>query len=89
MGGIEISASVCDTGITVPGSESQQKFYQAADFATEQSSVIVLKLRGEIGGKRIMAAVTVKSKPTCETCGKANKATAAFCSQCGTALCLI
>lgn len=83
----ERSAPLNDAGITVPGSESQQKFYSAAGFALEaQSHVIVLQLRGEIGGVSVAKAVTVDHKPQCETCGKKNKANTKFCSDCGTAL---
>lgn len=79
-----------DVGITVPGSESQQKFVAAPNFETySQSEVIVLHLRGEVGGKKVTKPVTVKTKPTCVTCGKTNKGQNQFCSQCGTALTLI
>lgn len=79
-----------DAGITVPGSESQQKFVAASNFETySQSEVIVLHLRGEVGGKKVAKPVTVKTKPTCATCGKVNKGQNQFCSQCGTALTLI
>lgn len=83
-------APINDAGITVPGGESQQKFTNAGWFPTEaQSHVIVIKLRGVVAGKTVKKPVTVKSKPTCETCGKVNKATEKFCGQCGTALILI
>ena len=78
-----------DSGITVAGSESHQKFYSAPTFATESSQVIVLKLRGEVAGKRVAKVVTVKHKPRCSTCGTSNKGTHQFCSKCGTALELI
>jgi hypothetical protein len=79
-----------DTGITVPGSESTQKFVTGEYFPTEaQSEVIVLRLRGAIAGKIAVKAVTVNSKPTCSTCGKTSKGAAEFCAACGTALSLI
>lgn len=79
-----------DAGITVPGSVSNQQFQSASGFALEtNSTVIVLQLRGEVGGKVVAAPVTVKSKPTCSTCGKANKAGMKFCGECGTALDLV
>jgi hypothetical protein len=77
-----------DVGITVPGSRSDQKFQTTTIGALEsQKHTIVLKLLGETPDNRpVMEAVTVKKKPKCITCGKQNKATAKFCSECGTAL---
>lgn len=83
-------ASANDTGITVPGSKSDQKFYSASGFDTENgSTVIVLQLRGSVGDKSVSQPVTVDTKPVCSTCGKTNKATDSFCGKCGTALQLI
>lgn len=77
-----------ETGITVPGSKSDQKFVTASWFATEpEKHNIILKLLGETeDNKAIREPITVKKKPKCVTCGKQNKATAKFCSECGTAL---
>ena len=76
-----------DKGITVPGSESNQQFKWADSFETTgQSEVLILQLRGQIGGKKAVQAVTVKSKPKCTSCGRTNKATSKFCGKCGTAL---
>jgi hypothetical protein len=87
LGGLN---SVSDAGITVAGSESNQKFVPGAWFPTEEhSDVIVLKLRGEVAGKTVEKAVTVDHKPTCSTCGVTNKATSSYCSKCGTALSII
>jgi hypothetical protein len=83
------SAPVSDAGITVPGSESNQKFTTVSSFATDASTVIVLKLVGEMGQNLVKQAVTVKAKPKCQTCGRVNKATNKFCSECGTALVVI
>jgi hypothetical protein len=82
------TASLNDVGITVPGSVSNQKFNTASWFATEaEKHSIVLKLLGETpDNKPITQAVTVKNKPKCVTCGKQNKATAKFCTECGTGL---
>ena len=77
-------------GITVPGSASQQRFIAVSGFPLEkQSTVIVLRLRGEVAGQRVEQPVTVDRKPECSTCGKTNAALSQFCSQCGTALVLI
>ena len=76
-----------EVGITVPGSESRQQFHSASGFALEpQSIVIVLRLRGEVGGQPVAAPVTVNAKAVCDTCGKSNKANSQFCSACGTSL---
>lgn len=83
-------ARMNDAGITVPGSESRQEFETGAWFPTEaESHVIVLRLRGAIGAKPVERPVTTDIKPKCTSCGRKNKATAKFCSQCGTSLVLI
>jgi hypothetical protein len=82
----ESDAPTSDKGITVPGSESNQSFSWTSGFETGPSEVIVLQLRGGIGGKKAVVPVTVKSKPKCTTCGRTNKATSKFCGKCGTAL---
>ncbi len=72
-----------DVGITVPGSKSTQTFVTASIGTLElEKHSIVLKLFGGTMPKPI----TVKHKPKCVTCGKHNKATAKFCTECGTAL---
>jgi hypothetical protein len=77
-----------DVGITVPGSRSDQKFtHTTMGTLDPEKHTIVLKILGETpDNKPVTEAVTVKKKPKCVTCGKQNKATAKFCSECGTAL---
>jgi hypothetical protein len=77
-----------ETGITVAGSKSEQKFNTVSSFKCEpEKHNIILKLLGETeDNKAIREPITVKAKPKCTTCGKQNKATAKFCSECGTAL---
>jgi len=77
-----------DVGITVPGSKSTQKFQTTYMNAMEpEKHTIVLKLLGETeDNKPVLKPVTTKHKPKCVTCGKQNKATAKFCTECGTAL---
>ena len=77
-----------EVGITVPGSKSTQKFQTTYMNAMEpEKHTIVLKLLGETeDNKPVTKPVTVKHKPKCVTCGKQNKATAKFCTECGTAL---
>ena len=78
------SYSKNDVGITVPGSHSTQKFQTVSVGALEATKHnMVFKL---LGGEAVKEAVTVKHKPKCQTCGKQNKATAKFCTECGTAL---
>jgi hypothetical protein len=84
--GAAASAPVSDIGITVAGSESNQSFKWVAGFATGNSEVIVIQLRGQIAGKVVTKAVTVETKLKCVTCGKTQKSTEKFCGQCGTAL---
>ena len=79
-----------DAGITVPGSVSDQHFNLTSGFATDGvKHVIVLKLIGEVQGQQVVAPVTVKTRQKCVTCGHVNKATAKFCSECGTGLVLV
>ena len=84
------SASVApqsEVGITVEGAVSDQKFSQAAWFPTDGvQHVMVMRVLGEVEGKQVTAPVTVKTKSTCPSCGKANKAAAKFCDACGTGL---
>lgn len=77
-----------DAGITVPGSKSDQKFQTAYIGALDpQTHSIVLKILGETpDNEPVRKPVTTKHKPKCVTCGKQNKATAKFCTECGTAL---
>ena len=77
-----------DAGITVPGSLSDQEFKVASWFPTEtETHVVVLKILGETKDNvKVKKAVTVRAKPKCDTCGRTNKATAKFCTECGTSL---
>ena len=80
--------SLNDVGITVPGSKSTQSFTTTSMGVMEaEKHTIVLKLLGEtVDNQPVREAVTVKHKPKCTTCGKQNKATNKFCSECGTSL---
>lgn len=79
---------VDEVGITVPGSISDQQFKVASWFPTEtETHVIVLKILGETKDNvKVRKAVTVKTKCKCTTCNCNNKATAKFCTECGTSL---
>jgi len=82
------SAPVNDAGITVPGSVSNQTFSTTTMGAMEtEEHVIVLRILGETEqGVQVQAPVTVKNKPVCSSCGRTNKSTARFCTDCGTGL---
>ncbi len=73
-------------GITVPGSESNQKFVTVSDFATETSEVVTIKLVGARGKVKVARPITVDIRAVCQTCGKRAKGSAKFCQQCGTSL---
>jgi hypothetical protein len=77
-----------ETGITAPGSLSEQTFSIADDFPLEDTEhTMVFHLLGETEDNReVREAVTVKHKPKCSTCGTVNKHDAKFCSECGTSL---
>ena len=77
-----------DVGITVAGSKSTQSFTTTTMGVMEpEKHSIVLKLLGETAdNKPVLQPVNVKMKPKCTSCGKQNKATNKFCSECGTSL---
>ena len=77
-----------DEGITVTGSEVNQKFYNGRIGQTEETStVIILKLRGtNESGKKVEKPKTVSSVITCPTCGKRSRSNCKYCSKCGTYL---
>lgn len=84
-----LTSSNNDNGITVAGSESNQKFYNVLGFDTEPSQVIVLSLKGKLGYSKVQKPITVYYRPTCTTCGNVNKTKNKFCYNCGTALVII
>lgn len=77
-----------DTGITVPGSKSNQQFQTTYMGALDpQRYSIVLKILGETpDNEPVRKPVTVKTKQKCITCNHTNKISAKFCSECGTHL---
>jgi hypothetical protein len=79
-----------EAGITVGGSVSDQKFVVGAWFPTDGvKHVMILKLLGQVGDKKVEKAVTVKTKIECPTCGTSNAHGAKFCKECGTGLVLV
>lgn len=76
-----------DVGITVPGSESNQKFQVCSGFPLQDEvNVMVIQLLGETEDRKIEAPVIVKRNVECVTCGRKNKQKNKFCAECGTAL---
>lgn len=77
-----------ETGVTAPGSFSDQSFTLSDRFPLEaQKTVIVLQILGETEENReIRRPVTVKTRPRCVSCGTVNRAGAKFCIECGTSL---
>jgi hypothetical protein len=77
-----------ETGITVEGSKSNQKFNTTSwRGSIGGSHVMVIKLLGETEeNKKVREPVTVKTKLECKTCGTTNPVTSKFCSECGTSL---
>ena len=77
-----------DVGITVPGSKSDQSFRTVSGvYGDGTKHSIVLNLLGETPDNRpVVKPVTVRTKPKCTTCGRQNKHTAKFCTECGTSL---
>jgi hypothetical protein len=74
-----------DEGLTVEGSESNQSFHTVTMGPMENTpSSIVLKLRGDIGQKKIKNPVLQRENVECKNCGKQNKRTYKFCPDCGT-----
>jgi hypothetical protein len=82
------NVSYNDAGITVAGSKSDQKFSTVSGvYGDGTKHNIVLKLLGETpNNKPVIKEVTVKAKQRCDTCGRQNKHTAKFCTECGTSL---
>jgi len=76
-----------DDGITVKGSECNQKFNLGVIGSLElTSNVIIIQLKGYIDNKIVESPITVQTKLKCLTCGTLNKSTHKYCKECGTYL---
>ena len=77
-----------DEGITVKGSESDQKLQPAWTSPLEdQSYTIILKLKGsDKNDVPLEKPILVSTKVKCSTCGHNNKSNIKYCPECGTAL---
>jgi hypothetical protein len=83
-----LRSSTNDVGITVKGNECNQDFNSIyIDDLEEQSHIYILKLSGyQDNNKKVENIVATRDKIECETCGKENKYSNKFCSNCGTFL---
>ena len=88
--GVAVSAPPpnVDEGITVKGSEVHQSFMYSSIGQLEDSTVIIINLKGltDKTNKPIQEAVTVRRKITCPTCGNRSTSAAKYCVSCGTFL---
>lgn len=76
-----------DEGITVKGSEVSQHFNYTSIGELEESTVIVIALKGLTQtGQNISQPVSVQDKLTCSSCGTKSKSSFKFCPNCGTFL---
>lgn len=83
------NTTVCNDGITVKGTPTNQGFNAGYTKELEyDSTVITLKLRGasKINKKKVKKAISVTTKIKCNTCGKKSKSSAVYCSRCSTYL---
>lgn len=81
---LAMAACANEVGITVAGSESDQKFHVTSGFRhTYVRQIMTLQLAGAVNQVPVKEAVTVQAKPKCKVCGRVNKATSKYCSECG------
>ena len=80
--------SCSDQGITVKGNDdSEQKFVDGYVGNLENnSSVIIVRLRGTCRKQKVKKPLFVSSKLKCENCGQIMDSGAKFCRRCGTCL---
>lgn len=77
-----------DEGITVKGEECNQQFNYTSIGKLEQSTVIIIRLKGLVDqtGQIIDEPIITKKKLVCSSCGKKSKSSFKFCPNCGTFL---
>lgn len=85
---LNCATNCADTGITVPGSISTQKFEYAQMFVPDgqPSTVMVIALKGATAEAEVKAPVDTSRRLVCSSCGTKNKPSSKFCTECGTAL---
>ena len=78
---------VSDEGITVQGSDSNQRFHTVdVGPLDSQKHTIVLRLNGTSQGQVVSQPITTRTKIECSTCGTKNTSKHKFCTECGTRL---
>jgi len=82
------NAPLADEGITVKGNQIHEQYDYGMIGVLEESSVIVIILKGMQQGPGVVVQdpITVKTKLTCSSCGKSSKSSFKFCPDCGTFL---
>lgn len=76
-----------DQGITVEGNDVKQDFvYAQTQPLEDQSTVIIIRLKGHKNNQKVQKPVYVKTKLQCKICGKKSKSNNKFCPECGTRL---
>lgn len=82
------NAPVADEGITVKGNAIHDQYMYGMIGDLEDSSVIVISLKGmqRSSGVVVNEPVTVQTKLECSTCGLKSKSSFKFCPNCGTFL---
>lgn len=84
---LESSQPKHEEGITVPGSEMNQKFNTTTVGSIEDHETIVIRLKGTDGkDEPIKTPIFVSTKLECPTCGTKSRYGTKFCSDCGTNL---
>lgn len=81
------SNNMPSSGITVKGSQTNQKFKNTYCYSWESTvHNMCFVLKGKTQLKHVVKPLFVCSKVLCETCGKVSRSNAKFCSRCGTSL---
>jgi len=85
---VSMAAPALDEGITVKGQKINQQYVGTTVGSLDPKIyTIVLQLKGMTGNSKVVRKpITVKTRLTCETCGRRNKSTNKFCVNCGTYL---
>lgn len=79
------SLAANENGITVKGNEVKQKFTEVKIDESRLTAPerMILRLKGEVGQKRVAQPLSVRRNIFCSECGKRNPSTSRFCSVCG------
>jgi len=75
-----------DEGVTVKGSEQEQKFKSTSVGSLTSVETLIIRLKGTTSKGKVHTPITIQTKLICETCGKSSKSSIKFCPDCGTFL---